>query len=177
MDKSHSMNLPETFLTNLTTAFGRSATDDWIARLPRLLTESASRWDLELGAPVDGLSYNYVCSASHRPERSDAKSKGDYILKVGIPNRELTSEIECLRLLGNLPNCPIVHLLESDPENGLLLLERLRPGADLTSIPDDDRATQIAAGVMSRLWLPASEKVRHCEEGALPAAIPCMSFY
>jgi streptomycin 6-kinase len=75
-------------------------------------------------------------------------------LKIGIPNRELTSEIECLNLWRNLPNCA-VHLLASDPENGLLLLERLRPGETLATLADDERATEIAADVMSRLWLPA----------------------
>jgi streptomycin 6-kinase len=64
-------------------------------------------------------------------------------------------------VLNNLPNCLSVHLLASDPENGLLLLERLRPGKDLASLADDDRATQIAADVMSRLWIPASESDSH----------------
>lgn len=150
------MNLPANFIQNLTAAFERDKTEDWIARLPRLLALAASRWDLELGAPVDGLSYNYVCFASRRPERSEAQSKGDFILKIGIPNRELTSEIETLKLWNNLPNCS-ARLLESDPENGLLLLERLIPGKDLASLADDDRATEIAADMMSRFWMPAPD--------------------
>ena len=82
----------------------------------------------------------------------------DCILKIGIPNRELTSEIECLRLWSNLQIVPTVRLLESDPENGLLLLERLRPGETLATLTDDDRATEIAADVMSRLWISAPER-------------------
>ena len=170
------MNLPDfssspNFKDNLTAAFGRAATEDWIARLPRLLAEAASRWDLKLGPPVDGLSYNYVCSATHRPERSrwssseayrdQAKSKGDFILKIGIPNRELTSEIECLKAWGGLAIRPTARLLESDPENGLLLLERLRPGEILATVTDDNSAAQIAADVMSRLWIPASQIDSH----------------
>jgi streptomycin 6-kinase len=76
------------------------------------------------------------------------------ILKIGIPNRELTSEMECLKAWGGMPFRPTVRLLESDPADGILLLERLRPGETLATIPDDDRATEIAADLMSRLWIP-----------------------
>jgi streptomycin 6-kinase len=148
------MELPTDFLKNLYSAFGRDATTDWLARLPTLLTEAASRWDLELGAALPGLSYNYVCSATRRPAKSP-QSKGDFILKIGLPNRELTSEMECLRLWDKLPICPSVHLLESDPANGLLLLERLRPGETLATLADDDHAAAIAADLMSRFWIPA----------------------
>ena len=153
------MNLPANFIQNLTAAFGRAATEDWIARLPSLLALAASRWDLELGAPVDALSYNYVCFATLLPSPTffGRGAGGEGVLKIGIPNRELTSEIECLRAWGGLVIRPTVHLLESDPENGLLLLERLRPGKDLASLVDDDRATAIAADVMSRFWIPAPE--------------------
>jgi len=150
------MDLPTDFVKNLAAAFGRAATEEWIARLPSLLAQAASRWDLELGAPVDALSYNYVCSATLLPSpRMGRGVGGEGVLKAGIPNRELTSEMECLRLWDKLPNCPTVRLLECDPENGLLLLERLRPGETLATIADDDRATEIAADVMSRPWLPA----------------------
>ena len=68
------MELPADFIQNLYGAFGRAATDDWIARLPRLLAESASRWDLELGVPVDGLSYNYVCFATRPLEGAPCRA-------------------------------------------------------------------------------------------------------
>ena len=55
------------FVDNLIAAFGHAATEKWIARLPSLLADAASRWDLELGPAADGLSYNYVCSAKRLP--------------------------------------------------------------------------------------------------------------
>jgi streptomycin 6-kinase len=45
-------------------------------------------------------------------------------------------------------------MLEADPDQGLLLLERLRPGTPLVTLADDEQATAIAAGVMRRLWRP-----------------------
>ncbi len=155
-------SFPQHFIQNLTAAFGRDKTADWIARLPRLLAEAASRWDIEPGAPVDALSYNYVCFATMLPSPSrrgvGGEVGGEVILKIGIPNRELTSEMDCLRLWGGMPFRPTARLLESDPENGLLLLERLRPGETIATITDDDRTTEIAADVMSRLWIPAPEQ-------------------
>ena len=47
MDKSHFFDLPKGFLKNLYTAFGQDATEAWLARLPYLLPETASRWGLE----------------------------------------------------------------------------------------------------------------------------------
>ena len=158
-DFSHSPR----FVDNLIGAFGRAATEDWIARLPRLLDEAASRWDLELGPAVDGLSYNYVCSVTLLPSpmflgRGAGGEGADCILKIGIPNRELTSEMDALKLWSDLANRFTVRLLDCDPVNGLLLLERLRPGETLAILADDNRATAIAADVMSRLWIPAPIK-------------------
>jgi streptomycin 6-kinase len=151
------MELPHEFLQNLYNSLGREQTDAWIASLPRLLAEAASRWGLELGAALPGLSYNYVCSATRCPERipEEVQSKGDCILKIGIPNSELTSEMETLKLWNALANRSTVHLLECDPEKGLLLLERLRPGETLATLADDDRAAEIASDEMLRLWIPA----------------------
>jgi hypothetical protein len=67
MDKSHFLDFSKGFLKNHYTAFGRDATEAWLARLPYLLSETASRWGLELGTALPGLSYNYVCSVTLLP--------------------------------------------------------------------------------------------------------------
>jgi streptomycin 6-kinase len=74
------------------------------------------------------------------------------VLKLGVPNPELLTEIEALRIYDGR-GC--VQLLAADREQGALLLERLEPGMPLRGADDDDeRATAIAAGVMRRLWRP-----------------------
>jgi streptomycin 6-kinase len=45
-------------------------------------------------------------------------------------------------------------LLEVDLRRGAMLLERLEPGAPLTSVRDDEEATSIVAGVLKQLWRP-----------------------
>jgi streptomycin 6-kinase len=73
------------------------------------------------------------------------------ILKMGVPNPELTTEIEALSAFGGRG---AVRLLAVDRARGALLLERLRPGAPLWSVPDDEEATRIAARLMRQLWRP-----------------------
>jgi len=115
----------------------------WLEALPSLLETCARRWSLSLFPPFD-LSYNYVAPA----RREDGS---DVVLKIGVPNPELDSEIEALRIYDGRG---VARLLDSDKELGALLLERLRPGAMLVTVKDDEAATEIAAGVMKQLWQP-----------------------
>jgi streptomycin 6-kinase len=137
------MNLPADFVTRITSTFPQGA--DWLQRLPGLIAEAARRWDLDPGPAVPGLSYNYVAPA----RRGDGT---ECILKIGVPNRELTSEIAALRLYNGEGAC---RLYEADAEAGMLILERLRPGRMLHLHGTDEEQTAIAARVMKRLWRPA----------------------
>jgi streptomycin 6-kinase len=74
------------------------------------------------------------------------------VLKLGVPHRELLTEMEALRLFDG-QSC--ARLLRCEPEAGALLLERLRPGTMLAALADDEAATRIAADVMQALWRPA----------------------
>ena len=47
----------------------------------------------------------------------------------------------------------MVRLLDFDREQGIMLLERLKPGTPLLEV-NDERATSIAAQVMRRYWRP-----------------------
>ncbi len=136
------MNLPSHFIKTVTTTFTGGA--EWLARLPDLLAECERRWDLAVRPSTFTLSYNYVAPA--------ALTDGtEIVLKVGVPNRELRTEIEALRLYAGR-GC--VRLLDADPDQGILLLERLYPGEMLTTITDDDETTRRAAQVMQTLWRP-----------------------
>ena len=118
---------------------------EWLARLPGALAECERRWSLTVLPPFQPLSYNYVAPAV-RADGSEA------VLKLGVPNPELRTEIEALQLYEGRG---IVRLLDADAEEGILLLERLRPGVPLSSLEDDEQAMMIAAGVIRQLWRPA----------------------
>jgi streptomycin 6-kinase len=140
------MTLPPDFVKNIRQSFPPDA-ERWLADLPDLLADAAHRWDLTLGEPFL-LSYNYVCAATR-------KDGIEAVFKIGVPNRELTSEINTLYVYDGQGAC---RLREADAEKGMLLLERLRPGIMLATLKDDDQATEIAAEVMKKIHRPVPQQ-------------------
>lgn len=136
------MNLPTHFVKTVTSTFTGGA--EWLENLPNLLAECERRWGLVVQPTTFTLSYNYVAPAT-------LADGTEIVLKAGVPNRELRTEIAALRLYDGR-GC--VRLLDADPEAGVLLLERLHPGEMLTIVQDDDEATRIAALAMKTLWRP-----------------------
>ena len=138
------MTVPSAFARTIRELHGETG-DEWLRRLPDLLADCALRWSLTILPPFEPLTYNYVAPAI----REDS---AEVVLKVGVPNSELLTEIEALR---RFDGQGIVQLLDADPELGILLLERLKPGAPLSKLADDELATSIAVQVMRQLWRPA----------------------
>ena len=134
--------LPAHFVRTVLSVFDDG--EVWLQNLPALITSCEERWSIRALPPFPNLSYNYAAPAI----RADG---GQAVLKLGVPNPELTSEIEALRLYDGHG---IAQLLEGDAAQGALLLERLQPGTTLVSMDDDEQATVIAAGVMRQLWRP-----------------------
>ena len=116
----------------------------WLNQLPTLIGQCEARWSIRALSPFD-LSYNYVVPAV----RADGT---EVVLKLGVPTAELLTEIEALRLYAGRS---IAHLLDADAGQGILLLERMKPGTMLVDVEDDAQATTIAANVMRQLWQPA----------------------
>jgi streptomycin 6-kinase len=139
------MNLPSPFVKNIINSFGDPGRR-YLQELPELILFATRRWDLILGEPFP-LSYNYVCPVT----REDGTPA---VLKIGVPNPELISEINALKIYRGKGAC---RLLESASDMGMLLLERLQPGKMLSTLTDDDHATEIAAKVMKAIHRPPPE--------------------
>jgi len=129
--------LPDSLIGITLTTFDEQG-NEWLKRLPTLLADCARCWSLTILPPFPNLSFNYVAPVI-RADGTEA------VLKVGVPYKELLTEIAALRLYDGKNS---VRLLEADSERGVLLLERLRPGMVLTTLADeanDEKATSIAA--------------------------------
>lgn len=124
----------------------------WQARLPGLIARCERRWSLSVGPPFPDLSYAFVAPAV----RADGTAA---VLKLAVPEPELTSQIAALRAYAGRG---AVRLLHADAAHGALVLERLTPGTPLTALADDDplEATRVAAGVMRSLWRPPPSDAR-----------------
>ncbi|HEX8180728.1 MAG TPA: aminoglycoside phosphotransferase family protein [Pyrinomonadaceae bacterium] len=172
-------SLPEKLVTNLRNTFG-AAGEALLRELPRIVAESAARWDLTLAAHFPNLSFNYVVPGRRRDGTQ-------IVLKIGVPdNKELLTELAALRVFNGRR---MARLLDAFVPDGVLLLERIRPGTSLLHEPDDARATRIAAETMRDYWpgVPAAHSfpsaAKWCEAfqrlrrrfdgdtGPLPAAL------
>lgn len=123
--------------------------ESWLARLPGIVKECASRWSLQIGRPFEPPRAGGV-GWTTRARRADGTKA---VLKVNFPHKEAVHEADALRLIGG-DGAAI--LLESAPELDALLLERLEPGAPLWELPDEE-GIPIAAGVLRRIWRPVPQ--------------------
>ncbi|HSL47288.1 MAG TPA: aminoglycoside phosphotransferase family protein [Anaerolineales bacterium] len=146
------MNLPLEFIRNIEGGFGEAG-KQFLADLPASIDAASQRWGLSNIRPVPTLSYNFAAFAERGREQ--------VVLKMGVPDRELRSEMAALRLFNGEGAC---RLLDCDEEKCWMLLERLRPGVMLLNVQNDEEATHIAAEVMQRVWRPL-------ESGSLLAQI------
>ena len=87
---------------------------------------------------------------------------GDAVLKVNFPDEESEHDAHAL---DRWDGVGAARLLDRDDELRALLVERLRPGTQLWALPDDE-ATELAAGVLEQLWVPAGEPFRRLEDVA-----------
>lgn len=122
---------------------GRVEGRRWLEGLPQLLDDAIERWDLTIGSPFQGGSAAWAGPVLRR-DGSEA------VLKVTLPHREARFEGEGLRTWGGNG---AVHLYEEDAPSYSLLIERCRPGTEITSDPStpEDRLA-IASQLLVRLW-------------------------
>ena len=137
------MNLPPEFISNIQNTFQKHG-HTFLNALSDLIAEASARWGLTDVQPSSNLSYNFVAFAKRGDEQ--------VVLKMGVPNSDMESEIAALRLFNGEGAC---RLIDYDEEKSWMLLERLRPGVMLSTLENDEEATHIAADVMQKIWRPA----------------------
>lgn len=134
------MNLPPEFISNIQNTF-REKGSAFLEALPDSIAEASAQWGLTDVQPVPTLSYNFVAFANW--------DNNKVVLKMGVPNNEMLSEMGALKLFNGEGAC---RLLDYDEERYWMLLERLTPGVMLSTLEDDEEATHIAAEVMQKIW-------------------------
>ena len=141
------MNLPPEFISTIRNTYGQDG-EKFLATLPESISEASARWGLTDVRPVPNLSYNFVAFALSGAGPQSERSRR-VVLKMGVPNREFTSEMTALRLFNGNGACRLIDYEES---KYWMLLERLQPGVMLATLENDEEATHIAAEVMQKIW-------------------------
>ena len=132
-------NLSDRFSHRIIRTFGDDGAD-WLRDLPIILDDLASRWQITIKDPFPDIAYNFVAPA--------VREDGTHVVvKVGVPNRELRNEIAALRAFNGRGTASLIETL---PEQGAFLLERLWPGEHVLHL-DDETATSIAGEVIQQL--------------------------
>src|SRR4051812_17357301 len=93
----------------------------WLAALPDMVAALESRWSLQLHAPFDNATCAWVAPAT----RADGTHA---VLKVQMPHMEGADEIAGLRFWDGEPTAA---LLDAEPDQHAMLLERCMPGTPL----------------------------------------------
>ncbi|MGW5495909.1 aminoglycoside phosphotransferase family protein [Streptomyces olivaceoviridis] len=129
----------------LVRALGETAPagDDWLARLSAAAERAVARRELTVErVQVPGGRSSLVVLV----RRADGTPA---VLKLAPPRARPQSERAALAHWGGLG---AVQLLESEAEDGALLLERLHPDVSVRSLPEA-KALLEAAGTLRRLWV------------------------
>ena len=128
------MNLSPEFISTIQNTY-REEGNAFLKALPLLIEEASTRWELTDVRLSPTLSYNFVAFARrgevHSPNdiikhqatgRGDSAPAQDVVLKMGVPNREMRSEMAALKLFNGEGACK---LLDYDEERCWMLLEKL----------------------------------------------------
>jgi len=134
------VHLSQTFIQRIRNTY-REAGVEWLKELTSLLDMICTDWDIELLQPFENLSYNFISTVRNE--------KGlEMVLKVGVPNPELTSEIKALKCYSGKGT---VNIINSNASHGALLLEAIKPGEPIYNIKDDGEATHITSKLIQKI--------------------------
>ncbi len=140
----YTLNMDEQFRKRTLALRGNEAGEKWLSEIPNLIKEFEEKWSIKIGKPF-GLFINYVAPAM----KTDGS---DVVIKIGFPeDEEFITEVNALKIFNGEG---IVRLLDADLEKEVILLERLKPGIQLSLLEDDKEATRIIALAMKKLWKP-----------------------
>lgn len=137
------MDFPREFIESVQRVFGDKGRA-WLPRLPELIVQCRAKWGLRDGVICPRVRMNYI-------ELTTTEAGDPVALKIGVPNPELFTEMEALRLYDGRRAVP---LLDADAELGAILMRRLQPGTMLWQLGDNREEARIAASIMRELAVP-----------------------
>ena len=146
MPKEKHMN---TFKQNIINIYNNKGVD-WLAGLPTLTAELASKYQLTDLKPVANISFNYVASGF--------QDKKHIILKLGLNEKALAKEAACLQAFAQHGAAEV---LATEP--GMILMERANPGTTLKAyfLDQDAQALTILCQCIQQLHSAKIPKQAH----------------
>src|SRR5688572_26180697 len=112
-----------------------AAGEAWVAGLPAAIAMYADRWGVELEGPLAG------CGRAAWVGGGALADGTEVVLKLSWPHVEAATEAAGLRFFDGRGAARVV---AADDAAFALLVERCRPGEDLTSLPSVEEADEVA---------------------------------
>ncbi|MGG4490736.1 aminoglycoside phosphotransferase family protein [Metabacillus idriensis] len=138
------MNLPSKFKQTVIGVHGDKG-KDWLRELPSIIDRCEQKYGLKISDPYK-LSYHYVAQAINA-------NGEEAVVKIGLPNhKDLIAESIALKVLGR--GSGMVKLIDDHIVDGLLILEKIKPGTMLSEVESDEKAVLAASFVMKSIWHP-----------------------
>ncbi|KJS54339.1 aminoglycoside phosphotransferase family protein [Streptomyces rubellomurinus] len=140
------LSVPSRLTRTVTAAHGEPGRR-WLAGLPERVAAHLARWDLTPERTLDPGGSLSLVTYVHRDDLSPA------VLKTGLPTPETVHEHTALT---HWAGRGAVLLLDADPAEGVLLLERLHGEVPLRSLAEP-KAMLEATSLLHRLWVAPPE--------------------
>lgn len=134
------ISINENYKNNIINMFGDIGVK-WLDSIPNIIEKYVKEFELTNIKVNEPLTYNIVMSA-------DSKKYGSVILKIEIPYKEMTiREAAALELNNGVGGCKCYY---KDIDDGVLLIEKLKPGDSLNTVEDLETRTKIFSDVLNR---------------------------
>jgi streptomycin 6-kinase len=147
----HVPELPAEMRRRIVLAWGAEA-QSWLDDARLVAARRAYAWNLDLGATiVKGFDCWVLTCSDDRGQRR--------ILKLIPDRRSARAQAETLQAWERLGASRSVRLVAFDEKDNAILLERLEPGADGTTLADAGRATREATALLSDLHRPVPDDI------------------
>ena len=140
------VSINEAFAKRIIGVHGQKG-EKWLASLDNLIGFCEKHWRCKISEPFE-LSYNYVAPITF-------ENGGEAVLKLCVPSADCLDEIHTLKHYNGGALC---HLVDSIDEQGILIVERLKPGNNLKSANEKD-AVKVAAPLIR--WMKSLRLQNH----------------
>src|SRR5574344_2086915 len=127
------IKISESYKKNIVSMFP-SIGEEWLNHIPFIVEKYVRKFNLKNIKVMENLTYNTLLFA-------ESPKYGDIVMKIEIPFKEMTiRESEALILNNGEGACKC---LFKDIDDGVVILERLRPGYTLSSVDDINERIRI----------------------------------
>lgn len=145
------INLPDNFITRIINRYGTEG-NNWLNNIDNIIEKYKNKFELENIRLVDKLSMNVVLFA-------ESHKYGNIVVKIGSPSKTIISEMNTIKYYSSeyFPKC-----YYSSVEDRIIILERIFPGDNLTTVNDIKERTKIFTNISNNILIPI-ENVRNAE--------------